>query len=164
MLSGVNVRGCKCYIDDTVTYDENCNFLFVEKPRFFNVFFLPLSSPLHLSHSSPAATPSPSGSFQQVSSPGSYQPTPSPQGYQHSSSPSSFHGSTPSPSGYPLTPVAPSPIGFNPATPGMANPLDPSQTEWHTADIEVKIKESHEDDDLIYKHGVIRGMSVSKTA
>lgn len=104
-------------------------------------------------------TPSPSGSFQQVSSPGSYQPTPSPQGYQHSSSPSSFHGSTPSPSSYPLTPGAPSPLGFNPATPGMANPLDPSQTEWQTVDIEVKIKESHEDANLIYKHGVIRGMS-----
>lgn len=108
-----------------------------------------------------SATPSPSGSFQQVSSPGSYQPTPSPQGYQHSSSPSSFHGSTPSPSSYPLTPGAPSPLGFNPATPGMANPLDPSQTEWQTVDIEVKIKESHEDANLIYKHGVIRGMSVS---
>lgn len=41
----------------------------------------------------------------------------------------------------------------------MANPLDPSQTEWQTVDIEVKIKESHEDANLIYKHGVIRGMS-----
>ncbi|PIK60627.1 putative transcription elongation factor SPT5 isoform X1, partial [Apostichopus japonicus] len=74
--------------------------------------------------------------YQPTPSPGNYQPTPSPSGsFQQSpaldpTSPPHPHRvtSTPrrpvastgpsSPSGYPLTPVAPSPIGFNPATRG----------------------------------------------
>ncbi|PIK38073.1 putative transcription elongation factor SPT5 isoform X2 [Apostichopus japonicus] len=132
-----------------------------QQSKIFHQSLLPLSSPLSISLAPPRSDSESFGQLPASLQPGILPAHPVPQGYQHSSSPSSFHGSTPSPSGYPLTPVAPSPIGFNPATPGMANPLDPSQTEWHTADIEVKIKESHEDDDLIYKHGVIRGMSGS---
>ncbi|XP_077978109.1 transcription elongation factor SPT5-like [Glandiceps talaboti] len=100
-------------------------------------------------------TPSPAN-YQPAPSPGGYQPTPSPGGYQASPSPGGYH-SSPSPTGFPMTPGAPSPSGFNPLTPGGG--LDPSTTEWQTVDIEVKIKETHDDPVLIFKTGVIRGIS-----
>ncbi|XP_070567089.1 transcription elongation factor SPT5-like [Ptychodera flava] len=100
-------------------------------------------------------TPSPAN-YQTAPSPGGYQPTPSPGGYQASPSPGGYQ-STPSPGGYPMTPGAPSPGGFNPLTPGGG--LDPSTAEWQTIDIEVKVKETHDDPALIYKTGVIRGIS-----
>ncbi|ESP00239.1 hypothetical protein LOTGIDRAFT_225963 [Lottia gigantea] len=94
---------------------------------------------------------SPSPSSYQAPSPG-YSSTPSPAGYQPS--PAGYGTSTPSPVGYsPLTPGAP----FTPATPGTA--MDHGMADWHTTDIEIKIKETHDDPNLIYQTGVIRGVS-----
>ncbi|XP_071486255.1 transcription elongation factor SPT5-like [Diadema antillarum] len=101
------------------------------------------------------ATPSPSSSFQPAPSPGSYQPSPSPSGTYHTPSPNSFQAS-PSPSGYAMTPMAPSPLGYNPHTPG-GDAMHPSQSDWHTTDIVVKITDS-DDPSLILKEGVIRGL------
>lgn len=36
-------------------------------------------------------------------------------------------------------------------------------SEWHTVDIEVRIKDSHQDPALAGQQGVIRGISVKKT-
>ncbi|KAI8781206.1 Transcription elongation factor SPT5 [Biomphalaria glabrata] len=95
---------------------------------------------------SPYPAPSPGGF--EAQSPG-YVGTPS----QSSPSPASFAG-TPSPMGYsPMTPGAP----FTPQTPGGAMEL--SLTDWHTTDIVVKIKASHEDSKLIYQTGVIKNIS-----
>nr|XP_006824005.1 PREDICTED: transcription elongation factor SPT5 isoform X2 [Saccoglossus kowalevskii] len=99
-------------------------------------------------------TPSPAN-YQPAPSPGGYQPTPSPA-YQQSPSPGGYQ-LTPSPGGYPMTPGAPSPGGFNPLTPGAS--LDSGSSEWQTIHIEVKVKATHEDSALIYKIGVIRGIS-----
>ncbi|XP_033102671.1 transcription elongation factor SPT5-like isoform X2 [Anneissia japonica] len=99
--------------------------------------------------------PSPAGSFNQAPSPGTYQGTPSPQSY-HLTSPGSYQA-TPSPVGFPMTPGAPSPMGFNPHTPGGT--IDPNQSEWQTTDIEVKIRDTHDDKQLIFKTGVIRSVS-----
>ncbi|XP_050411493.1 transcription elongation factor SPT5 [Patella vulgata] len=96
---------------------------------------------------------SPSPSSYQAPSPG-YTGTPSPAGYNASPSPAGYGAGTPSPAGYsPLTPGAP----FTPATPGTA--MDHSMADWHTTDIEINIKETHEDENLIFQKGIIRGVS-----
>lgn len=92
-------------------------------------------------------------------SPGSYEAqspgfvgTPSP-GSIASASPGSFAAS-PSPMGYsPMTPGAP----FTPQTPGTA--MDTGISDWHTTDIVVKVKETHNDERLILQTGVIRNIS-----
>jgi transcription elongation factor SPT5 len=60
-----------------------------------------------------------------------------------------------------MTPgAAPSP--YNPHTPGAG--LDQptaSQSEWQTTDIEVRIRDTHDDAGLSGQTGVIRGISVS---
>ncbi|XP_072045475.1 transcription elongation factor SPT5-like [Amphiura filiformis] len=108
------------------------------------------------------ATPSPSsGSLAQAPSPGSYQATPSPQSYQPTPSPGTpgSYQNTPSPIGFPSTPGAPSPLGFNPHTPGgVGLGMDPNQLEWQTPDIMVTIKDTHDDPQLIFKNGVIRSV------
>lgn len=82
-------------------------------------------------------------------------PTPSPAGYQ----PSPGAYGTPSPMNYsPMTPGAQSP--FIPQTPG-AGIEHMSAQEWHTTDIEVRIRDTHEDVGLVGQTGVIRGVSVS---
>lgn len=55
-----------------------------------------------------------------------------------------------------MTPGAP----YTPQTPGMA--ADHGMADWHTTDIEVKIKESHDDENLIYSTGTIRSTTVSQ--
>lgn len=57
---------------------------------------------------------------------------------------------------------------YNPQTPGAG--LDTGVgagviggTEWHTTDIEVRIRDSHQDPALAGQQGVIRGISVSET-
>ncbi|XP_041365560.1 transcription elongation factor SPT5-like [Gigantopelta aegis] len=98
------------------------------------------------------ASPSPSG--YQAQSPG-YSGTPSPTPFQQSPSPSGFAG-TPSPIGYsPMTPGAP----FTPQTPGAAMSADHGLTDWHTTDIEVRIKQSHEDHNLIFHTGVVKSIT-----
>ncbi|PVD33727.1 hypothetical protein C0Q70_04987 [Pomacea canaliculata] len=103
-------------------------------------------SPYHPTTTSPATF--------QANSPG-YVGTPSPAGYQPSPSPGGYAG-TPSPAGIgfsPMTPGAP----FTPQTPGTA--MDHNLSDWHTTDILVKVKETHDDPDLIYQTGVIRSIS-----
>ena len=39
--------------------------------------------------------------------------------------------------------------------------MDHSLSDWHTTDIMVKIKETHDNTELIHQTGVIRGISVS---
>ncbi|CAK9801062.1 Transcription elongation factor SPT5 [Anthophora quadrimaculata] len=115
------------------------------------------------SFSSYQPSPSPAGSATASPSPAGYVATPSPSGTGYTTSP---HGAfaTPSPMGYsPMTPgVAGSP--YNPQTPGAG--LDTSVgsgiiggTEWHTTDIEVRIRDSHQDPALAGQQGVIRGIS-----
>ncbi|KAL4224649.1 Transcription elongation factor SPT5 [Mactra antiquata] len=89
--------------------------------------------------------PSPGSSYQ-ANSPGLGGSSPSPLGYQASPSPSGY--------GYsPMTPGAP----FTPQTPGTA--MDHSNADWHTTEIEVRIRETHDDSDLIHQTGVIRSVT-----
>lgn len=58
----------------------------------------------------------------------------------------------------PMTPgAAPSPM-FNPQTPG-AGMENLNSVEWQTNDIEVRIRHTHDDEDLINQTGIIRGTS-----
>ncbi|KAI1289197.1 Transcription elongation factor SPT5 [Halotydeus destructor] len=98
-----------------------------------------------------------------------YQPVQSPAFH---GAPSPAGGYVPSPAGYgvggpssnygynPMTPggVAPSPMGYNPQTPG-AGMEHMHSVEWQTTDIEVRIRGSHDDHDLIGQTGIIRGIS-----
>lgn len=77
-----------------------------------------------------------------------YQQSPSPSGYP------AGYLSTPSPVGYSPAGAPPSP--FNPGTPGAG--LE-SLGDWHTTDIEVRIRDSHEDEGLIGQTVVIRGIT-----
>lgn len=78
------------------------------------------------------------------SSGGSFQTTPSPTGF----------GGTPSPVAFsPMTPGAP----YTPQTPGAG--LEQSASDWITTEIEVRIRESHGDDDFVNQAGVIRNIS-----
>lgn len=105
-----------------------------------------------------------------------YQPEPSPTGYQPGGSPSGYVG-TPSPgTGYQGSPspgsgyASPSPLAsYSPMTPGAPSPYNPQtpgagmdtlgMTDWQTSDIEVRIKETHDDSGLIGQIGEIRGVS-----
>ncbi|KAK0085563.1 hypothetical protein PV325_004872 [Microctonus aethiopoides] len=108
-------------------------------------------------------SPSPAASVTASPSPAGYVATPSPSGTGYTTSP---HGgfATPSPMGYsPMTPgVAGSP--YNPQTPGAGLEAGVSagmigNSEWHTIDIEVRIRDSHQDPALAGQQGVIRGIS-----
>lgn len=90
--------------------------------------------------------PSPGSSYQ-ANSPGLGGSSPSPLGYQASPSPSGYAGYSP------MTPGAP----FTPQTPGTA--MDHINADWHTTEIEVRIKETHDDADLIHQTGVIRSVT-----
>ncbi|KAK7098266.1 transcription elongation factor SPT5-like [Littorina saxatilis] len=103
---------------------------------------------------SPYHHTAPSPANFQAPSPGGYN-SPSPSGYQPSPSPGTFAG-TPSPSGMgfsPMTPGAP----FTPQTPGTA--MDHSLSDWHTTEIVVRIKETHDNTELIHQTGVVRSIS-----
>ncbi|CAG5115436.1 unnamed protein product [Candidula unifasciata] len=95
----------------------------------------------------PATSP---GGFD-AQSPG-YIGTPNPA-MMSSPSPASFAGS-PSPMGYsPMTPLAP----FTPQTPGAV--MESGLTDWHTTDIVVKVKATHENEQLVYHTGIIKGIN-----
>ena len=83
-----------------------------------------------------------------ANSPGIGGSSPSPISYQASPSPSGYGGYSP------MTPGAP----FTPQTPGTA--MDHSIADWHTNDIEVRIRETHDDSSLIHQTGVIRSVTV----
>lgn len=81
-----------------------------------------------------------------------------------------FGGASPSPLGYQPSPsnTTPSPLGYSPMTPGGApftpgTGMDQSMADWHTTEIEVKIKETHDDHKLIHQTGIIRSVTVSIT-
>ena len=54
-----------------------------------------------------------------------------------------------------MTPGAP----YTPQTPGTA--MEHYSADWHTPDIEVRIRETHDDGNLIHQVGVIRSVTVS---
>ncbi|NXG40334.1 SPT5H factor, partial [Dromaius novaehollandiae] len=118
---------------------------------------------------SPYAVPSPQGSYQPSPSPQSYhQVAPSPVGYQNTHSPASYHPTpspmayqaspSPSPVGYsPMTPGAPSPGGYNPHTPGSG--IEQSSSDWVTTDIQVKVRDTYLDSQVVGQTGVIRSVT-----
>ncbi|EMP23814.1 Transcription elongation factor SPT5 [Chelonia mydas] len=118
---------------------------------------------------SPYAVPSPQGSYQPSPSPQSYhQVAPSPVGYQNTHSPASYHPTpspmayqaspSPSPVGYsPMTPGAPSPGGYNPHTPGSG--IEQNSSDWVTTDIQVKIRDTYVDSQVVGQTGVIRSVT-----
>ena len=101
------------------------------------------------------------------------QHDPSPQSYQPGASPSAYAG-TPSPAGtggYQATPspggsnyASPSPLAYSPMTPGgAASPFTSgsnmdsfSMSDWQTLDIEVRIRDTHDDSGLTGQRGIIR--------
>ncbi|XP_015121054.1 transcription elongation factor SPT5 [Diachasma alloeum] len=108
-------------------------------------------------------SPSPVASATASPSPAGYVATPSPTGTGYTTSP---HGVFPSPSPMNYSPMTPGAAGspYNPQTPGAG--LDTGingglmgNTEWHTVDIEVRIRDSHQDPALAGQQGVIRGIS-----
>ncbi|DAA19936.1 TPA: suppressor of Ty 5 homolog [Bos taurus] len=118
---------------------------------------------------SPYAAPSPQGSYQPSPSPQSYhQVAPSPAGYQNTHSPASYHPTpspmayqaspSPSPVGYsPMTPGAPSPGGYNPHTPGSG--IEQNSSDWVTTDIQVKVRDTYLDTQVVGQTGVIRSVT-----
>ncbi|KAJ9580689.1 hypothetical protein L9F63_024134, partial [Diploptera punctata] len=92
------------------------------------------------------------------STPPGYVATPSPSGYTPSPTSAAPFG-TPSPLGYsPMTPgAAPSP--YNPHTPGAGLDQIALQQDWQTTDIEVRIRDTHDDAGLSGQIGIIRGIS-----
>merc|ERR1719273_883328 len=106
-------------------------------------------------------SPSPTGGYQSTPSPNSYVPTPSPgQAYQPSPSPGY---AAPSPGlGYsPMTPGSHTPSPYTPQTPGAASGLTDAlgSSDWYSPDIEVIIRDSHEDSGLCGQIGVVRGVT-----
>ncbi|KAB0392239.1 hypothetical protein E2I00_011240, partial [Balaenoptera physalus] len=82
--------------------------------------------------------------------PAIYHPTPSPMAYQASPSPS--------PVGYsPMTPGAPSPGGYNPHTPGSG--IEQNSSDWVTTDIQVKVRDTYLDTQVVGQTGVIRSVT-----
>lgn len=101
--------------------------------------------------------PSPVGYSGAAPSPGGQYMSPSPVEYSQG-------GVTPSPTGYAYSPMTPggtgsSPMGLNPQTPGGGGEHGTMMSEWQTTEIEVRIKRTHEDSDLIGQTGIIRGTS-----
>ena len=116
-------------------------------------------------------TPNTPGSVYNPQDYSPYQPSPSPSNsYVPTPSPSAAYQPSPSPS-Y----AAPSPgLGYSPMTPGSshaASPYHPSSVsaretadmlgnqDWYSPDIEVVIKDSHEDTGLCGQIGVVRGVT-----
>lgn len=59
-----------------------------------------------------------------------------------------------------MTPGAPSPGGYNPHTPGSG--IEQSSSDWVTTDIQVKVRDTYSDNQVIGQTGVIRSMTVSE--
>lgn len=69
---------------------------------------------------------------------------------------------SPSPVGYsPMTPGAPSPGGYNPHTPGSG--IEQNSSDWVTTDIQVKVRDTYLDTQVVGQTGVIRSVTVSGT-
>lgn len=67
---------------------------------------------------------------------------------------------SPSPVGYsPMTPGAPSPGGYNPHTPGSG--IEQNSSDWVTTDIQVKVRDTYLDTQVVGQAGVIRSVTVS---
>lgn len=67
---------------------------------------------------------------------------------------------SPSPVGYsPMTPGAPSPGGYNPHTPGSG--IEQNSSDWVTTDIQVKVRDTYLDTQVVGQTGVIRSVTVS---
>jgi len=109
-----------------------------------------------------------------------YQPSPSPTSSGHavsntgsSASPSPYAGGTPSPgSGYQPSPggssyTAPSPAGGYSPSSGGQQPQTPGGgaelggQDWLTVDIEVRIRDSHDDSGLAGQSGVVRSLTAT---
>lgn len=95
---------------------------------------------------------------------GNYSPYQASPGYQSAistPSPGTGYGQSPASSNNPYsTPSsAYSPnMPYNPQTPGAGLDMLP-MTDWHTVDIEVRIRDSHDDTGLVGQTGVIRSIS-----
>lgn len=102
-------------------------------------------------------SPSPSAGYQSTPSPiNSYVPTPSP-GQNYQPTPSPGYGA-PSPLNYsPMTPGQPSP--YTPQTPGASMGDALGQSDWYSPDLEVIIRDTHEDTGLSGQVGIIRGVT-----
>uniref|UniRef100_A0A8D1Q567 Transcription elongation factor SPT5 n=1 Tax=Sus scrofa TaxID=9823 RepID=A0A8D1Q567_PIG len=111
---------------------------------------------------SPYAAPSPQGSYQPSPTPQAtrtpiHQPaiTPHPRPW-----PIRYWSASPSPSpvGYsPMTPGAPSPGGYNPHTPGSG--IEQNSSDWVTTDIQVKVRDTYLDTQVVGQTGVIRSVT-----
>ncbi|EHH59573.1 hypothetical protein EGM_09714 [Macaca fascicularis] len=65
---------------------------------------------------------------------------------------------SPSPVGYsPMTPGAPSPGGYNPHTPGSG--IEQNSSDWVTTDIQVKVRDTYLDTQVVGQTGVIRSVT-----
>uniref|UniRef100_A0A1B6GUV3 Spt5 C-terminal domain-containing protein n=1 Tax=Cuerna arida TaxID=1464854 RepID=A0A1B6GUV3_9HEMI len=114
----------------------------------------------------PYTPQTPGGMYGSDQSYSPYQGSPSPTGY-HSGS--SAYVPTPSPSSAVNVGAygTPSPMSYSPLTPGGApspynshsTGMDPMMQDWHTTDIEVRVRESHDDSDLVGQVGTIRSIS-----
>ncbi|KAF4530960.1 hypothetical protein B566_EDAN011341 [Ephemera danica] len=117
---------------------------------------------------SPGYNPSTPG-YQPDTPAGPYTPqTPGTMyGSDHSYSP--YHQSPSPAAGYRRPFGTPSPLGYSPMTGGAASPFNPQTPgagmehltlqDWHTTDLEVRIKDTHDDAGLTGQIGVIRGIS-----
>ncbi|CAG9857576.1 unnamed protein product [Phyllotreta striolata] len=123
---------------------------------------------------SPAYNPSTPGGYQvngpyTPQTPGtmydaSYSPYQASPGYQSAistPSPGAGYGQSPAsnqnPYGTPSSGYSPN-MPYNPQTPGAGLDVLP-MTDWHTVDIEVRIRDSHDDPGLVGQTGVIRSIS-----
>lgn len=60
-----------------------------------------------------------------------------------------------------MTPGAPSPGGYNPHTPGSG--IEQNSSDWVTTDIQVKVRDTYLDTQVVGQTGVIRSVTVSRT-
>lgn len=60
-----------------------------------------------------------------------------------------------------MTPGAPSPGGYNPHTPGSG--IEQNSSDWVTTDIQVKVRDTYLDTQVVGQTGVIRSVTVSGT-
>lgn len=58
-----------------------------------------------------------------------------------------------------MTPGAPSPGGYNPHTPGSG--IEQNSSDWVTTDIQVKVRDTYLDTQIVGQTGVIRSVTVS---
>jgi hypothetical protein len=57
-----------------------------------------------------------------------------------------------------MTPGAPSPGGYNPHTPGSG--IEQNSSDWVTTDIQVKVRDTYLDTQVVGQTGVIRSVTV----